>query len=207
MGRRGALLAAMAAPLAGCARVERPVADGRGVAVAAGPFRTVWLVEASLVHTEVLLDWPAEAALPPPFPGPGFLGVAFGSRDYFAADSAGPVELLRAFVPGPAAILIAPRAGVPDGALALDVPPDGPGRLARAVAGDLARDAEGRPLLVRRTESGGVFLEAGPPYSLAYTCNTWALDLLAAAGVPVSAAGVITPQIAMAVARAAGAAG
>jgi hypothetical protein len=78
----------------------------------------------------------------------------------------------------------------------------GPRRLARAVASDLARDAQGRPILIRPGwPDGAVFLEAVPPYSLAYTCNTWALDLLAKAGVPVSATGIITPEIALVAAR------
>lgn len=192
IGRRAALAGLAAA----CARREATLE-----AVNGAPGATVHLA-AFMLHTEVLFDWPLEEALPPPFPPPGFLGVSFGSRDYFAADFAGPVELLRAFVPGPSAILVAPRRAVHWDAVALRVPADGPVRLARAVAADIARDAVGRPILVAPGPSpGSVFLEGVPAYSLAYTCNTWTLDTLAAAGVPVSGAGIITPRMAMLAAR------
>ena len=197
--------AALAAALAGCARFP-PGDGGEGAAVGEA---TVYLASASPIHTEVQFEWPAEEALPPPFPGPGFVGVSFGSRDYFAGgDSAGPVELLRAFVTGPGAILVVPRPGPFRLAVAMGVAADGPRRLARAVAADLARDGDGRPVLIRPSSPpGAVFLEAVPPYSLAYTCNTWSLDLLAKAGVPVSGIGVVTPELALAAARLAAARG
>ena len=195
VGRR----AALAVALGGCARF----APGDGAEGGAVAERAVWLAPASPIHTEVQFDWPEEEALPPPFPGPGFVGVSFGSRDYFAGgDSAGPLELLRAFVTGPAAILIVPRPRPFRLAVAMGVGADGPRRLARAVAADLARDGDGRPILIRPAGPGGaVFLDAVPPYSLAYTCNTWSLDLLAKAGVPVSGIGVVTPELALVAAR------
>ena len=167
--------------------------------VAAGP-ATAWLVSLGW-HTEIVFDWPPGQAPRTPFPSARRLGVSFGARDFFTAPDPGPLELAAAMIPGEAVILVAPRAGPGADAVGIAIP-DAPRRLAEFVNRDILHGASGHPVAAAPgfTE-GAVFLLAARRYSPAYTCNTWALDALGAAGLPVRGDGIVTAGAAMAAAR------
>ena len=107
-------------------------------------------------------------------------------------------ELLRASVAGPAVMLVFPLAvspaqfAGPGNAFELRVPSAGIARLAQFLWDSLAKDSAGSP---RPVGPGlypqSLFYAASGTYDLGHTCNTWTAEALAAAGLPVSAAGVV----------------
>ena len=199
MPRRGLLLGAIAAPLAGCA--------GRGTEARAaswpGGAGTLPLyVIAGGWHTELGLPAAAIsgplAALARAHPGAETLVFGWGQRDYYMAPHPGLGDLLGALTPGPAVLLVIPLPGRPVAA------PDHPTvhRLAATPAGRAALCAwlwrsfatvDGRPRPLGPGPCAGcTFYAATGTYDLAHTCNTWTAEGLRAAGLPVSPAGVIT---------------
>jgi hypothetical protein len=110
------------------------------------------------------------------------------------AERPGVAEALAALAPSPAVIRLRflaapPVAGGDVEVLALR---GARAPLAGFLAAAFAREADGRlappvqAALPRRA-----FLAAARRYSLAYTCNSWTADALAAAGLPVSSPGVL----------------
>jgi hypothetical protein len=195
---RRATLAAL--PLLGACALPRA---GGGPAACPGGER--FHLYASDWHSEVAvpIDWLAELA---PFaPGAAWVMLGFGQRDFFMADRPGVAEALGAVVPSPAVIraqfLAAPPvAGGDVEVLALR---GARAPLASFLAASFAREGDGRlapPL--RAGLPGRAFLPAARRYSLAYTCNTWTADALAAAGLPVSSTGVVRREHVMGQARA-----
>jgi hypothetical protein len=181
--KRRALLAA--AGLAGCATPPRPAGPLPGP-----PSAFVLLAEFAW-HTEVLM----------PGAGPGWLSWGFGARDFFTSPDPGLPEFLAALTPGPAAIVVTPRA-TPDRIVALPVGAEALAAIHSFLESELSRDAAGRPVPIAPGFSpGGMFYEARRRYSLAYTCNSWTMDALAAGGIPVRVRGVLTAADAMAEAR------
>ena len=89
--------------------------------------------------------------------------------------------------PGPGIIEITGRADLPTGAIRLAVDRAGLAGLVTFLAGSLA-DPAAPPGIVSR--SGQHFHAARRGYSIAYTCNTWLAEALAAAGLAVRAQGV-----------------
>lgn len=139
-------------------------------------------------HTEVLA--PHEAG--------HLVSWGFGARAFFTSPNPGLPEFLAALTPGPAAIVATPESP-PSGAVALPVGEVGLLALWRFFQGELERDADGRAIVVAPGfRPGGVFFAARRPYSLAYTCNSWTMDALAAAGLPVRSRGTLTAADAMA---------
>jgi hypothetical protein len=156
-------------------------------------------------HTEIIVpgDWLPE--LQPLGPGVPWIALGFGQRDFFMAERPGVAEALAATVPSPAVIRAQFLSAVPISrgdveVLALRGSRAG---LAGFLAAAFARDGEGR--LAPPVQSGlpgRAFLPAARRYSLAYTCNTWTADALAAAGLPVSSRSVVRREQVMAQARA-----
>jgi hypothetical protein len=212
-GRRAVLRlsgAAAAGALAACAGGEQ-MSSGVPPEPPPGPppdGALVWLHKASFHHAEVVL--PAEpgdslaGAIAPWVPAAPLLACGFGEWHFFTTPEVGLLDAVKAMTPGPAAILAAPKAAPPPAAdaVALPVGPAGLEALRRFVAADLRRDAEGRPVpITTALRPGGWFFAAGRRYSLGYTCNTWAVHALEAAGLPVRPQGILFAGGAMAEAR------
>ena len=150
----------------------------------------IWLADHGW-HTEVVV--PDEEA--------GMRSWGFGARDFFTAAESGLAEFLAALLPGPAAIVAAPTRR-PTAAVALPVTRAGLEGVRRFLAAEIARDADGTPLVLGPAfRPGSVFYGAVRPYSLAYTCNSWTMDALVAGGLPVHSRGTLTARDAMAEAR------
>jgi uncharacterized protein (TIGR02117 family) len=153
-------------------------------------------------HTE--LGLPVEAlsgplaALKPDFPNARYLVFGWGARDYYMAQNPGIGDLLRATTPGPAVMLVIPLQISPEmffGASNVFVLPaaqDGIQRLSQFLWDYLATEEKGTP---DRIGSGpypqSVFYTSTGTYNLGHTCNTWTAEALRAAGLPVTAAGVV----------------
>jgi hypothetical protein len=176
--RRGLVLAALALPA--CATLPEPPA----CAPPQGP--ALWLLDAGW-HTEIGL--PPEA-LPPeiaaPFAHAAVLFLGFGKRDFMMAEAPGLAEWLAGPIPGPAAMQVTAWPGPPSGALSLPLQPEALPRLAAALAASFAAG----PVLIE-PRPGRRFYAAARGYSLAYTCNSWTAEMLAAAGLPIRAEGVV----------------
>jgi hypothetical protein len=193
--------AALALPLAlpACALPGAPP-PGAGCGPGA-PFH----VTASDWHSEVLLPAAWLPDLAPLGPGLALVSLGFGQRDFFMAERPGLAEALAALAPGPAVIRARFLDAPPRAGGELEVAPLRGGRegLVRFLAASFARDAAGRlppPLL--SLPPARHFLAAARRYSLAYTCNTWTAEALAAAGLPVAVAGTVSRGQVMAQARA-----
>ena len=153
-------------------------------------------------HTEVAVP---EAAISGPlanlaaeFPGARYLIFGWGARDFYMAPNPGLADLLRAAVPGPAVMLVIPLAIPPTAyfgtatAWAIPVTPDGAARLSQFLWDSAAKDRNGAPI---RAGVGpypqSMFYAASGTYDASNTCNTWTAEALRAAGLPVTAAGVV----------------
>jgi uncharacterized protein (TIGR02117 family) len=153
-------------------------------------------------HTELGLPAAAItgslAALKPEFPNARYLIFGWGAHDYYMSRHPGIGDLLRAAASGTAVMLVIPLEISPEAffgaanVLALSPPPGGIQRLSDFLWGYLAVDKEGPP---RRIATGpypqSVFYASTGTYNLGHTCNTWTAEALHAAGLPVSAAGVV----------------
>jgi uncharacterized protein (TIGR02117 family) len=167
----------------------------------ASPWRSdVIYVIAGGWHTELAMPTASIsgplAALAWSVPGPRYLVFGWGARDYYMARNPGLGDLLRAAMPGPAVMLVFPLMAAPDAlagdAVAIPISPAGAERLSRFIWGELAVDRGGTP----RGLGGGPypqseFYAATGTYDLSRTCNTWTAAALRAAGVPVTATGVV----------------
>lgn len=174
--RRGLLLGALALPA--CAAAPEPPA----CMAPHGP--ATWLSGAGW-HTEIGLP---RAHLPPPlaaiFPEAAFIFFGFGKRHFMLAEAPGPAEWLAGPFPGEAAMQVTAWPAPPSRAWRLPLPATAP--LAAAL---LSSFAPGLPVIEARP--GRAFFAAARGYSLAYTCNSWTAEMLAAAGLPLRAEGVV----------------
>jgi uncharacterized protein (TIGR02117 family) len=188
--------AALAASLAGCA--STPVPPYAGEAPRADVVYLIaggWHTEIGLSHAAAgdLLPAPAATLAAAPY-----LVFGWGERDYYTDPDPGLGDLLRALVPGPAALLIIPLAVPPpqaygsENVLVLPVSRPGLVRLVEYLQDHVAKAAEGAPLRIGAgPEPGSAFFASTGDYSIARTCNTWTAEALQVAGLPIDAAGVI----------------
>ena len=182
---RGILALFVAILLAGCAAIPPPATCATGVS---DP--VIWLVDRGW-HTELLV--PAAAIAGPltaatgRFPASPLIAFGFGKRDWIIAEEQDIATILAGPIPGPGIIEITGRADLPAGAIRLVVDRAGLTGLVTFLAGSLA-DPAAPPGIVSR--SGQHFHAARRGYSIAYTCNTWLAEALAAAGLAVRAQGV-----------------
>lgn len=197
MARLPALLAAllMAAGLAGCATRPQPA----GLAAAPVTER-IHLVRRGW-HTEIAVvveDLPAGlAALAAERPGTRHMLFGFGQRDYLLSVERGPLVSMRALFPGEGAMLVTWLPETPEAAygaaavIPLGITGAGLDRLRGFLAESFATDAAGAPIRLVWSGQRGAFYAAALPYSLGYTCNTWAAEALAQAGLPARVPGVV----------------
>lgn len=145
----------------------------------------------------------AAADLAPPldqfrgeFPGARYLIFGFGDRRYLLRRGHDPAGALAALWPGPGLLLATGLAAPPEVAF-------GAAHVIRLpLRPSQARDAQTFvwQSLAPRDElrssapgpyPGSLFFDAAEPYHALNTCNTWVARVLAAAGLPVRAAGVV----------------
>lgn len=190
---------------AGCARDTGPPAPAPPPGAPA-----LWLVQFGW-HTEVALALqPGDALarlLAPWLPPAPLTGFGFGARGYFTEAEPGLADLSRATLPGPGAVIAAPLPippgpGMAEAWVALPATEAARAALAGFLLGEIARDTEGRALPIGPAyRPGAHFFEARRRYALPYTSNTWAVEALAAAGLPLDPTGVMTAGAAMREAR------
>jgi hypothetical protein len=167
-------------------------------------------------------DWHADIALPvtalqPPlaalarrFPGASHLVIGFGDRGYWPRPTASPLDMLRALLPGPGAILVTGLRVSPAEAfgaanvVTLPLSQAGLDQVSRFLWEGLETGPEEVPRSVAAGPyPGSLFYASTRRYSFAYTCNTWSAEALRQAGIPVTVASVLLTSQVMAQARAA----
>ena len=162
-------------------------------------------VAAEAWHTDLCLPPAALRAgplAPPASGGPAAGGYAFrfGLESWMRAERPGFTEALGAIAGGPAVVSVRATAGpLPAGAeesLALRLPDGGLVAILGFILGSI--DA---PLAPAPPGGGWLLLRARQPYSLGFTCNTWVMQALAEAGLPVPVAGIRLRGEAMAALR------
>ena len=186
----------LAAALSGCSRTAalpyRP--DGAGTA-------TIYVIGRDW-HTDIAI--PASelsgplAGLQRVFPGARYFSFGFGERDYLLARRASVVHTLLALWPSPGLVLVTglratpPEAFGPSHVVTLRVSEAGQSALLAFVQNyfDVASDSRPRAAAYG-PYPGSVFFASPGTYSAVYTCNTWTADALHAAGLPVTADGVL----------------
>ena len=183
--------------VAGCAR-PTPVKPYAG---SAPPTEKIYVISGGW-HTELGLSLEALsgplAALKPDFPGARYLIFGWGARDYYMARNPGIGDLLRAVAPGPAVMLVIPLQISPEAffgasnVFVLRAPAEGIQRISQFLRDYLAIEEKGTP---DRISTGpypqSVFYASTGTYNLGHTCNTWTVEALRVAGLPVNAAGVV----------------
>jgi len=153
-------------------------------------------------HTEIALPATAVgsplAALADGFPGARYLVFGWGAVGFYMAQDPGFGDLLRAAVPGPAVMLVIPLAVSPAAQFGaanvwpIAVTGSGAAGVAQFLWDSVAKDRNGAAI---RNGAGpyshSAFYAAAGTYDAANTCNTWTAEALRAAGLPVTAAGVV----------------
>jgi uncharacterized protein DUF2459 len=156
--------------------------------------RRAWHIDIGFAVDE--LDAPLRA-LAQPFPGTRYLSFGFGDRRYLEARNRGLPNMLAALWPGKGLILMTALEDSPARsfgeqqviALPLDAEQARAAQsyiLASLAQQDGAAQSEGPG-----PYEGSEYLRAVAQYSAIHTCNTWAAEVLQAAGVPVRSRGVL----------------
>jgi uncharacterized protein (TIGR02117 family) len=142
------------------------------------------------------------------FPGATSLTVGFGDRLYLLNRDTDFFDMLRALLPGRAALLVTGLRVSPEAAFGADnvvtlaIGKPQLDALERYLASYFATDRAGQPLrLADGPYPGSLFFASDATYDALHTCNTWTAESLRAGGYPVSTTLVIfAPQV-MAAAR------
>jgi len=131
------------------------------------------------------------------FPGLRTLMVGFGRRSFMMAPIKTFGDLLVGPLPGSGAVQVtgintSPEVAYHDGTVAtLRLPSGGADRLSAFVWRSIGQDGAERPEQLGAGFPGSVFYASPQGYSGLHTCNTWTAQALHAAGVDVSADGVV----------------
>ncbi len=206
---RGAVLGGLVAPAVGCGLLDPPIAAGSPPAGSI-PLRVVWRD----LHTDVglpvaLLDDAARAdwvrAVSPlawsqTVPREGMVAFGFGAKGYMMIAAPGLDGALEAVMGVPGAVGVG---GLPRRAediararevIDLSVPPAGITGLLRFVREEITRDPAGAPMLVPDGPYFGRSLfDARRRFNAGFTCNSWTVEALRAAGLPMPGTGIVWP--------------
>jgi uncharacterized protein (TIGR02117 family) len=182
--------------LAGCDAGSTPSA------VPAGPAAgTVYIVDRGW-HTDIGLaaadiHGPL-AAVAQPFPGVRYMTFGFGERAFYASRHTDFFTMLAALFPSRAAILVTALSVPPADAfgktqvVALPLTAAGLTRLDAFLWSYLRKGDNGQPqFLAPGPYSGSLFYAATGTYDASFTCNTWTVEGLHVAGLPISPDGVV----------------
>jgi hypothetical protein len=137
------------------------------------------------------------------FPGATTLTVGFGDRVYLLERDTNFFDMLRALLPGKAALLVTGLRAPPEAAFGADnvvtlaIAKPQLDALEGSLAGYFATDGAGQPLrLADGPYPGSLFFASDATYDAFHTCNTWTAEMLRAGGYPVSTTLVIfAPQV------------
>jgi len=148
------------------------------------------------------------ALLAADFPGATSLTIGFGDRAYLLNRDTNFFDMLRALLPGKAALLVTGLRVPPEAAFGADnvvtLPIAKPQlhALEAFLASYFATDRAGHPLrLADGPYPGSLFFASDAAYDALHTCNTWTVESLRAGGYPVSTTLVIFAAQVMAEAR------
>jgi hypothetical protein len=154
-----------------------------------------WHIDIGLAVADLQGDL---ATLGARWPGASHLVIGFGERAYLLSRHRSLADMAMALVPGPGAMLVTGLSVPPTtafgeaDALALRVTPEGFARQQRYLAESFEWDPDGSPRrLADGPYAGAEFYGAALTYSAGFTCNTWAAEALAQAGLPVRVRGVL----------------
>ncbi len=188
-----ALVGACAAP---APQAPAPPPPG-AIAVAAEAWHTDLCLPAAMLRAGPLAPFAAAA------PQAQGFAFGFGLESWMRAARPGFTEALGAVAGGPAVVSVRATPGIlPRGAeesVALRLPPGGAEAIAAFILDGIAVPPAAAP-------PGGAWLllPARRPYKLGFTCNTWVMAALAAAGLPVPVEGIRLRGEAMAALRSLG---
>ncbi len=199
--RSACLALALAAGGCATAPVFQPAADDRIVYVIGRDW-----------HTDIAL--PAEdiagplAVLERQFPGVQVLTFGFGERQFLMDRQTDSGTMLAALLPSRSALLVTALRASPEQAfgarhvVALRVSRAGLARIEAAIWREFELAPTAQPVrLGDGPYAGSVFYAATGTYYGLYTCNTWTIETLQAAGLPVAASGVLFSGQVMGAAR------
>lgn len=177
-------------------RPDPPLALGPDqVIVAAGSWHTDLCLPAQALRGSALAPVAAAA------PHATAFAFGFGLERWMRAARPGPAEALGAVLGGPAVMALRALDGpVPPGTwdtVALRLPPQG----LAALAVFITRQARA-PLPPAPADGGWALVPSAIPYSLGFTCNSWVMQAVAEAGLPVPVTGLQLRHNAMAALRA-----
>ena len=202
--RRGVVTLMLLLASMGCTTLPRTAAH-HSEGVPGGPASRIYVVRRGW-HIDVgfaALDLtPPLAVTLDQLPGAKFVFFGFGDRRYLEARKRGPglnaPALLAALWPGRALVLVTALTASPGAAFGDDnviVLPARPEDLRRAQNLVWASLTPGSATAVspadRGPYPGSLYLESSRRYSALHTCNTWAAEVLEAAGFPVHSATVL----------------
>jgi hypothetical protein len=162
-------------------------------------------------HTEIgvpvdLLDAPTREewlnAVPRPewreiVPQHGRIAFGFGAKVFMTASAPGVEEALSALMNAPGVVAVSglpsrpQELGQVDDYAEVKVTPAGLAQMLGFVRQQVKRDAVGRPSLLGGFFRGRKLFDSRLRYNTDFTCNTWTLQALAAAGLPTRPNGVV----------------
>ena len=139
------------------------------------------------------------ASIASQWPGASYLLFGFGDRRYLMSRDTGSCSGLAALWPGPGLILVTAVRGdlarAFGGSEVLALPVDGgqQGRTQAYIRGSILtrQGTQGVEAVAVGPYDGSFYYAANAIYSGTHTCNTWAAEVLQAAGLPIESAGVV----------------
>ncbi len=132
------------------------------------------------------------------FPGAGAIMFGYGKRSFMTGNMVDRVSgYLVGLIPGQSTIEASGVTTTPADAFGpsvtttLALPPGGAQALSNFIWNDLEKDKAGGPRLIDvHVDRDSLLYAANSQYDIDHTCNTWVVDALAAAGLPISSTGV-----------------
>jgi hypothetical protein len=137
------------------------------------------------------------ASLRADFPGSRYVFFGFGDRHYLIAKHKNFPGMLAALWPGAGMVLATRLAAAPEEAfgaehvIRLQISAADALAAQRFVWNSLLKENGAPTFYAKGPYEGSLFLGAVPKYSAVHTCNTWAAEVLRAAGLPVHSGGVL----------------
>lgn len=195
----GTLLSVLWLLLAACS-VQSPRSEQPPSATSTGRGQVIYIVRR---QWHIAIEVPTDdlvaplASLEVNFPKVKYLSFGFGDLHYLVAKNKSFPGILAALWPGRGLILISGSNLSPEKIFGTDqvIPlavSSAQGRAAQAFIWEsLSNNASGVAPYAEARPEEGLYFSAVPSYSAVYTCNTWVAEILAAAGLPVRAHGVI----------------